>query len=176
MSTISPLSNTELKWGLFIRYKGGTTWTAVFKTENIETEITTVNMATYTWYCQATLAISNADMQVQARLNVNTNIASSRVFLALAEAWDFVGQRVKITYFSESQTGPLFYHGSIGRIDYVGGYFDTATNLQADETVLSWMLPGTFLSYQTSHTGSISLILKSPSTSPTEQTAQQAQR
>jgi hypothetical protein len=146
MSTISPATNTELKLGLWIRFKGGSTWRPVFKTEGVEIELSAINIRSTTWYVTAGLGISNADMQVVTRLDWNSAQASEKNFLALAEAWDFTNQKVKITYFSETETGPLFLHGKVARIDYVGGYFDTGTNIAADERVLSWMLPGSLKS------------------------------
>ena len=143
MSTISPSSSAELKWGLWVRFKGGTTWRPVFKTEGVEVEMTAINIRTATWYVSVGLGISNTAMQVVARMDWNSAQASVKEFLPLAEAWDFTNQKVKLTYFSETETGPLFLHGKVARIDYVGGYFDTGTNIAADETVLSWMLPGT---------------------------------
>jgi hypothetical protein len=136
------ITGNPMYLSLLARYIGPGNWRPVFKNDNSEQILTTVNLMTAPWYIAVALGNSNADAQQMGRL-IN-NIASSihKRFIPLAESWDFT-LPVKLKYFSDALVAPYYFHGSVGRIDYVGGAFDTNVNTVNNDYVLEWKLPCT---------------------------------
>jgi hypothetical protein len=146
------ISGNPMYLSLLARYVGVGNWQPVFKSDNNEVILNTVNLMAANWYIAAALGSSNADAQQVGRL-IN-NIASSiqKRFIPLAESWDFT-YPVKLKYFSDAIVAPFYFHGSVGRIDYVGGAFDTSANTANSDNVLEWKLPCIIVLTQTSSCG-----------------------
>jgi hypothetical protein len=134
------ISGNPMYLSLLARYISSGNWQPVFKNDNNEVLLTTINLMSTNWYIAAALGSSNADAQQMGRMI--TNIASSiqKKFIPLAESWDFTFP-VKLKYFADAIVAPYYFHGSVGRIDYVGGAFDTSVNTVNNDYTLEWKLP-----------------------------------
>lgn len=125
---------------LIMRFAGGGVWNPVFQNEGNENVITAVNLVTSTWYVFAALGNSNPDATQMGRLITNINSNVYKVFLPQPENWDFTNS-VTLKYFATAMVAPFYFHGSVGRIDYVGAAYDTTVGTTTSDSVLEWHLP-----------------------------------
>lgn len=125
---------------LLARYVSAGVWRPVFKNDNTETIITTVNLLTNTWYMAAALGNSNPNLRQVGRLVNNAASSIQKVFLNQAENWDFT-YPVVLKYFATAAVAPFYFSGSIGRIDYIGDAFDNTASTTNNDYALDWKLP-----------------------------------
>lgn len=125
---------------LLARFAGGGVWNAVFQNDNGENILTAVNFMTSPWYLFAALGNSNGNLTQMGRLITNINSNVYKVFLPQAENWDFTNS-VVLKYFATAMVSPFYFPGSIGRIDYIGGTYDSTASTTTNDNVVEWHLP-----------------------------------
>lgn len=125
---------------LVARFSGGSVWTPFIINDNGEQVITNTNFMTSSWYLFGALGNSNSNNQQMGRLITNINSNVNKVFLNLAENWDFTNS-VLLKYFAVDTVAPFYFSGSIGRIDYIGGAYSTSAGTSTSDNVLEWHMP-----------------------------------
>jgi len=146
MEIISPATNNVLFLQLEARYASTNNW-KLWAVNDREAKIVSPSYnamnPTNPYYYHASLGNSDFDGTQVVRV-VNDNQGSSpKISLLQAETWDVSNQKIKLKYFATDIISPnnLYFEGSIGRIDFIGGFYDTAAGLGTEEYALEWKLP-----------------------------------
>ncbi len=151
METVSPTTNNTLFFQLTARYVGTNNWKPVFINDKGYVDVPAINLVTQNWWVTAALSSTNnivagtvpAVPQQTGRINTNSNGATYKVQLDVSETWDFTTS-VRLKYFAVDVVSSYYFSGQVGRIDYVGGQYETSASSTNDDYVLEWKLPCIF--------------------------------
>lgn len=145
LESISPTTNNTLFFQIVARYVGTNNWKPVFVNDKEEFDVPSINLVSANWWITAALSSSNTLMQQTGRISANSNGATYKVQLLMAEAWNFT-TNVRLRYFGMSNITTRFFNGQVGRIDYMGGHYEPSASSTNDDSVMEWKLPCNLIS------------------------------
>ena len=147
LETTSPVTNNVLFLQLVAKYVGPNSWMPSFVNDQdpLGHDITAADLITSNWWVTASLSSSNDDMLQIGRIVVNNQAGTYKEVFPLAEAWDFTAG-ITLKYFSAGVVSAMYFQGTVGRIDFIGGQFDSSVSTTNDDITLDWKLPCRFSS------------------------------
>lgn len=143
LEIISPATSALLFFHIEARYVAPNVWKPVFVNDRMFIDLPSVNLLSSNYFVHGSLANSNNLGQQTGRLVTNNVAGTYKVQLLQNEPWDVSTQKIVLKYFATNIISPnnLYFQGTVGRIDFVGGFYDGSASTTQNEITLQWMLP-----------------------------------